>query len=216
MAGPSESRRVMTKTAEIDEARKSLQKAKNDEFGDDVRQADQVVERRWSTTKRMYRFSPRGFCSYSPRCTLITEYYRRFFNPEEKTDSWDFKCEGIQLALDLIGPSPADWLKAQAESPYTHGRLREFLEDTIHYINTGRRKMSIQSWTGLVANETVEKCPPCVKKAGPLPSVHARDTADWVAQWCSIPGGFQDMVCTLNLLFGEPSYERALEKDLRQ
>lgn len=182
---------------------------------DDDQEFDQVIESRWGANKIRYHYSPRGYCAASPRCRAITDYYVRFHNEEEKREGWAFKREGIALAKEFISARVYDWLKAQELSPYCYGRNRDFLVDTINFINTGKRKMSVQSWRGLLVDGQKE-CPSCVKKEKPLPRLNARTHSELIAKWCSFPKGFEDMICTLNLLFGEPYYERALGEQLRQ
>lgn len=165
--------------------------------------------------------SPRGF-AYFQRSTQvsvdaktevsdpeITHLYRMLKNRDVKSHVWTYRKRVIENAVRLLKPFHL-WATLQYNCPYLYGRNIEFLTDTLDYLRTGKRKLTVRSWL-----ELVEEFPPA---AG---AFHGRkidftkfptleggvSVENIITLWCSRPGGFEDMLFTLYLMYGEAEHK---------
>ncbi|WNT47091.1 virion structural protein [Salmonella phage SPLA10] len=122
-----------------------------------------------------------------------------------ETHTWTFQRKIINRGLDLFGDF-REFLKAQDtnSSLTTHQRL--FLEDTLQFICTGRRSMSLELRATCLAMESEEKSPARFspsRSTRPLFELYSLPAEDYMYHWISHDRGFTDMVCTLNVIFGD-------------
>lgn len=153
-----------------------------------------------------YVSSDRGFYvnSYYD-AALVTEFKKTFFSLDCNQDSWIAKRTALELALVLFGSQFGTWCRKSTQLGSYYRRSDEFLEDTINFIHTGKREMSVDNWKPLL--ETSE----ALHKAGQLYRVKrerfsypvAYPMSECLSRWCAHHNGLQDMVCTLDILFGE-------------
>jgi hypothetical protein len=151
--------------------------------------------------------SPRGFLIFGE--TERLDQFQRYYKSRQAADlnrqTWLHRAEGLRHAKSLFGDF-SQWLYGQLDGEFLYGRRLDFLEDTLRFITMGQRSITIQNWedlledfpeTGVFINRGVAEAR--LKVAFPTPLT----TVDAIANWCSQPSGFDDMVCTLNILFGE-------------
>ena len=151
--------------------------------------------------------TPRGYLVFGEveRLDNFRNYYKvrklATFDPQ----TWLHRGEGIRHAKFLFGDF-SQWLYGQLDGEFLYGRRLDFLEDTLRFITMGRRNVSVQNWNDLLEDfpETAvhinrNTAEAQLKRAFPV----ALTTVDVIVNWCSQPGGFDDMVCTLDILFGE-------------
>ena len=124
-----------------------------------------------------------------------------------------FREQVLKEALAAFGISRFDrWYLQQLQSPAYGDNHARFLDDTFNFIRGKRREMHPMTWASLI---DMEKNPGNLKPSAiaveffDLRNVNAdvRFTANdelvnVIQTWCSRPGGFEDMLCTLNILFG--------------
>lgn len=136
----------------------------------------------------------------------IVQLFNIYTGPANPSMTWDFRKEVIQAAMRLLGGNK-NWFMRQDANPLVVEYNYQFVLDTVRFISTGRRKISIYAWPDLLSYHS----------EGALPKVAERrevatlfrelglttPIADLIQQWCSHRGGFDDMMYTLNLLFGE-------------
>lgn len=129
-------------------------------------------------------------------------------NKSQDRLTWDEKSAVLELAMAGFGSRVGGWFSAISMGKPLR-RNMDFLVDTVSFIQTGRRNISVQNWRELLWRDGSSlSTQPCV--------VVARDqtysdlviymklctTEAMLCQWCAQPKGFQDMVCTLDILFG--------------
>lgn len=142
--------------------------------------------------------------------------YNSYIGKTIDSHTKDFRKRVLKAALRAFGTQRFDhWYLAQLSSlsyDENHGR---FLDDTLNFISGKRREMSPMTWAGLIemANGSVGQDPPSetakqyfqfdyLKQSGTLTDQTRFTMANTIQAWCSRPNGFDDMLCTLHVLFG--------------
>lgn len=94
--------------------------------------------------------------------------------------------------------------------------MASFLEDTVRYIETGKRRVSIASWDYVLLqsyqhpdtpNTAFVKDSNTVNKKKQYAVLPKEDDPYFIAKWISYPDGFKDMLWTLRILFGSVGKE---------
>lgn len=153
-----------------------------------------------------YQLSFRGFllpAQFSSE--KLADYYENLFAAQSVNPAgWQVKSEGVKLAKGLLGTSLLRWVGAQVNGNYLYGRRYEFLLDTLSFIQTGKRKMSVDNWYELLEEfPGPDNARVGAQKAQTLQKFESILTDyDFIAQWCSHKNGFEDMVCTLFTIAG--------------
>lgn len=153
---------------------------------------------------------PRGFTSVGDGDGLVTLskgdlavelLYGMMNDRAHKHGFWGFQSQVIDAAIRLFGDFDA-WVKAQREDPQLAGHAVQFIDDTLAYLETGERQMRHESWIGLISdtNQTA-RAASAASSAFNGPST-APSTDRVLQRWCSHPNGVDDLLATLNLLFG--------------
>lgn len=117
------------------------------------------------------------------------------------TTGWTYRNKVFQCALRMFGDID-QWFKDQRNNPRITGYNLEFLKDTLQYIRTGVRELSIESWVELVAEENSHAAEPTHLIGKSLALGPQENTIKLLQAWCSRNGGFEDLVGTLHVLFG--------------
>lgn len=134
---------------------------------------------------------------------VIESLYKVYMGYLVNPDSWEYRKRVIAQCSKLFG-NFRSWLVLQlVGNDYIYGLNLEFLRDTVQYIRTGHRDMSVFSWQELLLEH------PDVHPgtAGPHRLVDfglqdAKEFDNFIGLWCSKPGGFEDMLCTVHVLYG--------------
>lgn len=164
---------------------------------------------------------PRGFETYA-KCRLFTrgyEYhsqpvlklkrgdaevshiYDLYINRSMQVTGWKFKQDVIQTTKRLFGHMDV-WAKNNIlQNDALYGVNVDFIIDTIGFIKTGKRSLSLLTWIGLV-----EECPVSDPQKKQIRN-YKQDIIEsvgphWLSDWLSHEDGFNDMLCSINLLFG--------------
>lgn len=143
--------------------------------------------------------------SVVPGDLAINALWVDYTAPRALTDTWVFKRRVIKEAFRLLGDG--HWLTDVDQNAYLHGSNYDFLVDTLRFILTGRRRLPVSMWAELVTQESL--APIDVDYRATVKTLlreypHVtKDTCGLIQQWCSQPKGVDDMVCSLNLLFGD-------------
>lgn len=142
--------------------------------------------------------------------SLYSDYIRNVV----ATSSFEFRRRALQIAFQAFGTPRFDiWMMAQYKNPAAGQLHGEFLEDTIHFLTTGRRNMALEAWSSLIIitdeGNRVGRMPESMIKFFDLDSpanVRSTDNAHLVniiQMWCSREGGLEDLIGTLHILFGK-------------
>lgn len=131
--------------------------------------------------------------------------FMEFTNFPKQAITWEFQKRVINLALDMFA-GEYSWFIRQDANALLNDQNYGFVLDTVRFIATGRRKLSIHTWPALltydvpVVTESVEGRRDIYKLMLAL-SVGTQSEA-FIAQWLSQKDGFNDLMYTMNMLFG--------------
>lgn len=126
---------------------------------------------------------------------------------------FDFKEKAIQQFMWAFGTNNfAEWFAAQYASPSFGPRHQDFLEDTLLFIRTGKRRLAIQNWN-LLLDEAERKTTPVLsepiksffvglKTLEEIAGAKHFDIPAVTQQWLEKDGGYADMLITGHILFG--------------
>lgn len=118
------------------------------------------------------------------------------------TTSWSFHKSVLETAIRLFGDFE-QWLLDQNSNPRLIGFNEEFLEDTLNFIEGQPRAMSVQTWMELLHEDnSLIKAPDPSKFPSHRLSTRI-STVKTLQNWCSRPGGIEDLLCTMHILFGQ-------------
>lgn len=143
----------------------------------------------------------------------IEELYLAMQTAQASTKSFDFRERILLVALHAFGTdSFLDWLILQEKSPYLSDVHRRFINDTLNFLATGQRAMSVVTWKSFinVRELNAADAKPDLKTrdffsiTGPIDTKSERFSLKTVlTRWVAQPGGFEDLLFTLHILFGD-------------
>jgi len=147
--------------------------------------------------------SPRGFFAHDEIGKEIKELYDKRYDSSVNLQSWHYRQSVLRCAKKAFGSSFSQWALTQAKSGYLYGRRLDFLIDTVCFIIGERRALSVTNWYELLEeNVNPKKEAVFPRNIERLKSFPLSTTVEAISKWCSQPNGVEDMVCTLNILFG--------------
>lgn len=137
----------------------------------------------------------------------VNDLWSDYLTPGYDIYSWSFRRRVLDTALSLFDPVTGFNFVTQDRNPRLINYNYKFLVDTLKFIATGKRDMEVRVWSELVTTEGAD-----VKRSMPkrneIEKTASKLGIDFspvklVAQWCSQPNGLDDMICSMQLLFGE-------------
>ena len=125
---------------------------------------------------------------------------------------FDFKENALQQFMWAFGTTSfSEWYAAQFQSPSFGERHRDFLDDTLHFLYTGNRRMAIQNWNLILDEDerrlgNVQLSQTAINFFGRKTLAEVRNVKSTIDEivnlWMRQPGGFADMLSTGHILFG--------------
>lgn len=115
---------------------------------------------------------------------------------------WWFEDLVLGHALRLFGDFHT-WVQAQRANPQVAGYNLAFIEDTLKFINGENRELHLVNWIELLSQGHADihladlRVPRITPRLQQSPS-----TVNAIQRWCSRPDGLEDLLQTMNLLFG--------------
>lgn len=120
--------------------------------------------------------------------------------------AWEYRSRALKTMAKLYGNFHL-WVYSQAvQNPYCYDMAFEFLCDTLDYIITGKRRLSVQTWLELLQEHTEQRISidhygRYEKDIKPrLEKIGMDENA--LAKWCQRPEGFTDLLFSSNIFFG--------------
>lgn len=143
----------------------------------------------------------------------VEALYAHMISRVTTLDDFEFRESLLKAALTAFGTQQFDfWYSQQQYIPAAGNLHREFLEDTLQFIETGTRAMHVQTWNDLInSNDTGHRQTVLSEKAMEFFGISSNgirreprngSLIDVLITWTSQPGGFMDLLYTLHILFG--------------
>lgn len=144
----------------------------------------------------------------------VEALYGKWINQEPGWNSFEFKRSVFISAFGAFGTKDFfEWFYSQQASPAFGDMHRRFLEDTIVFLQTGRRNLNLEAWASLItvrdSGERVNVYTEEAKVFFGIADANAqyrraqyRQLPEVLGQWLSHARGFDDLVGTLHILFG--------------
>lgn len=134
--------------------------------------------------------------------------FLEYVNATAGSIHWEFRSRFIRLTQDLL-KGDVNWFLKQDGNPIITDMRMAFLLDTVRFIHTGKRRVSIYSWNSMLemdngATVDVLKRQDMREHFKDLDATtHESMTNDtFIQKWLTHKGGFDDMAFTINYLFG--------------
>lgn len=117
--------------------------------------------------------------------------------------SWNYRRSVIESAIRLFGNFDV-WLRDQRNNPWIVGHNRKFIEETVDFIHGKPRLLSVHVWQDLIEDTSDIGRSLSINALGIDLSSKGRgeSTTQMLQQWMSRPNGIDDLILTLNVLFG--------------
>lgn len=147
---------------------------------------------------------------------FLENLHHRYFNRRVKGYDLQWLIDLMLMTRRLgLGQREA-WVKIYY-SPYVMDHNQAFIEDSLTYLKTGQRIMTLQNWMDLIdfSEKKSLSVLPTVKPKLALPENLLRsheqgqhdfvDTMDFIEGWCRCKDGPMDLFCTVFAIFrGHP------------
>ena len=163
---------------------------------------------------------PRGFIAPSPRSDIIrvtgsgdvTALYDAMMMRTVNHNGWSYQKRVLQVAMNCFNNFP-QFIMTQKNNPFLYGYNYEFLIDTLRFIQTGRRRVSVQNWVALLMENHQPNND--YRDRGSSKDIHdflqavGSSSSSVVSAWVAKPGGLNDLVVSLYIMFGEVRDKRS-------
>lgn len=132
----------------------------------------------------------------------VTAEWARWQENRAAIRSWPDRAATVDLAVELFGDI-RKWLVEQQQNPDITLQGWWFLKETIHFINTGHRFVSIPTHTGLILREVAEnRTYPIKDRKDRLVDMLKVEGEEPIARWLRHPDGYADLLGSLTVFFG--------------
>lgn len=139
----------------------------------------------------------------------VNRLWKAYSNPSVDKNSWLFRKQVFDAFKRLTGNGPGDWFSSQDRNAELQGYSYDFLLDTLGFIATGHRRISIYTWPDYLSFQP-EVAPADVDLRNKLARLYResamqRDLDYQLQRWVNQPKGFDDLMWSLNIMFGNYS-----------
>lgn len=158
---------------------------------------------------------PRGFLGAAAAqderedpCLAVEKLYHQYINDRQAGNCFDFREDVFKAALAVFGTKTfQQWYEAQFSSACVTDLHIRFLDDTLTFIRTGKREMSLENWASLIKSGVGAGAGKMSEQARNYFAIGKSYSYDstWPGQlqdWCTSHGGFEDLLNFLHICFG--------------
>lgn len=134
----------------------------------------------------------------------IEELYKQYIGRQVNSSSWEnFRSKVVIEAVKTFGDFHR-WLYFQAvHNDHIYDVNFDFIVDTLQFIRTGKRDAGVLVWKELLLEHPeVRPGVANLKRADAFKINDAKEFSNVIGMWCSQPNGFEDMLCTVHVLYG--------------
>lgn len=145
----------------------------------------------------------------------IEKLHDQLTQGDRSSRSFEFREKVLKAAMIAFGTNSFyDWCTLQKDSPYLTDMHRRFLNDTFMFIYKGERTMNVRVWNQVIAVREAQtednrvdylyreffKMDESALFRRPFTMTNA------ISSWTSQPGGIEDLLATLRILFGDTKH----------
>lgn len=134
----------------------------------------------------------------------VAELFHRMTVIGVSPNDWVFWRQVIKCAYRLFNTNARTWFAEQAENDGLTQNARDFLNDTVTFVNTGKRPAMIGSRVRIIRRELGSDASRSRGAILPFDVGYGEDMKI-LGNWVRHNGGLIDLLHTLNVLFGETS-----------
>lgn len=142
--------------------------------------------------------------------TMVEDLWKKLCNGNGFISNFKFREAIIKSGLNAFGTNSfLEWIELQNNNPYLSNIHRRFINDTFNFLKNGTRSLNIQMWLQLIAGDAQDNSKVKINYQdffGTNKPLHQRENHDinqLLIQWVSQPNGFEDLLGTLHVLFGD-------------
>jgi hypothetical protein len=142
--------------------------------------------------------------------TDVESLWKQLTSGDRFVNSFAFRESILIAGLKSFGTLDfLKWVQLQEENPYLGPNHIRFINDTLGYINGSPRSLNIQNWLILLAGEkpTTDSVKINVEEFFRTNKpIHMRQNPslkEHLINWTRRPGGFEDLLGTMHILFGD-------------
>lgn len=143
----------------------------------------------------------------------VDKYWKAYLNRIGDTGTFQFRENVLLVALEAFGTMEfALWYSKQFVSPSVGDMHHRFLDDTLRFIQEGRREMCMENWSALLRQPDTPDTKELISdyaaqffgisSTGMNYAPRSNDLIDILQRWTAQPNGFEDLLSTLHILFG--------------
>ncbi len=134
----------------------------------------------------------------------VVNLYLKWQQNRLLSKTWSNTSDTIVAALGLFGDA-RQWFRIQQYNEYLTPYGWYFLLQTIQFINTGKRDINMLTATNLILDDVeAKRRMPNSDRTVNLLDLIKTDSESLIGRWVRWPGGYDDLIQTLNVLFGNP------------
>lgn len=147
----------------------------------------------------------------------IYKMYRAMIDGVVTRDKFTFTRGVLVEAFRAFGSRDfSDWIKIQRRSRYFTLNHQKFILDTLRFIKTGKREVSMRNWEVILHLQLIDDKDSVIKNANfdkeiveffssfsSNGKLIGTNLADVLPCWLSHRGGTEDLLLTLNMIFGK-------------
>lgn len=146
----------------------------------------------------------------NPPNPAVEALYSTIIRNGVHADSFEFRKQLAVTALNAFGTKDFyEWYIAQHQSPACGDSHGKYLLDTLKFIQTGKRDMSVETWGSILfmtdeGDDISEAKDKFIEDFfGSVQYQRNRNLVDVIQSWLSQPTGANDLLYSLHILFGK-------------
>lgn len=134
---------------------------------------------------------------------VVDSLYEYMVSSQGRVKNWKFYSQILDAALIHFGDFH-EWFDTQLSNPHLSGPKREYLIDTVAFINGDTRQMNHTSWMFVLEEVGLRAEQVNIQRYFESSQYLSKGltTIQILQQWTQRPEGFADLLTTLYVLFG--------------
>jgi hypothetical protein len=139
----------------------------------------------------------------------VTSLWQDVLAGDTAYKTFEFREKILKCALAAFGTGQLyTWIVAQEKSNFHTGYHRQWIEETLEYVLTGKRRQYTENvWFSLIvlgdSDRAKLQSSTVIQQVMPGGPYHTLSIADFITMWAQADRGIDDMIASLHILFGK-------------